>query len=128
MKIKEKLNQVRMFERQIRSLKCRIENYNQHKNLLEVSLDFCSGIDYCITNTTDIINNIFIKRGDAEILISKIIDADVKFVLEKYFLHDCETKEIAIEMGYCSRHIDRLLENGLLELEKIISLEENDIF
>jgi len=46
-----------------------------------------------------------------------VIDVDIRNTLGKHFLEGMQAKEIAIEMRYSPRHIERWIEVGVAEIK-----------
>jgi len=93
----------------------RRDYYKKQKYFFEFSLDDTTGIDDCIEAVSQIINDLFKNRAKIEKALSKINDVERRFVLEKHFLHDMSTDDLAEEIGYSKRQIERIIEIGILE-------------
>ena len=109
------LSQTKKFDIQLDRIMMRRDYYKKQKYFFEFSLDDTTGIDDCIEAVSQIINDLFKNRAKIEKALSKINDVERRFVLEKHFLHDMSTDDLAEEIGYSKRQIERIIEIGILE-------------
>jgi len=120
--IREWLNQIRYFDKQIELIKKRHSTYNKHRKLLmEMASEFADGINLCTRITEQRINTLFRLRGQVEQIIAQIKCINKRLTLESYFLNDKTTAEIAQDEYFSKRHIERLLEDGIKEVEIMMS-------
>jgi len=120
--VKEWLNQTRHFNKQIELIKIRQSNYYEHRDLLmEVSCEFTDGINLCMNTIESRINSLFNVRGQIEQMMAQVTDINKRIALESYFLNDKSIAEIAQEEYYSKRHVERLLEDGIKEIEMMLT-------
>jgi len=122
MNIKEWLSQTKQFDRQIELIKVRQTSYVEHRSLLaEIALEFTDGINQCIKSIEQRVNSLFDMRRQIEHVIARVMDVNKRITLESYFLNDKSITEIAEEKFFSKRHIERLLEEGMKEVEMMLS-------
>ena len=77
----------------------------------------CRNLEHEIDRDTDHLCNV---RGEVESVLSELEDPRLSSLLEMRYLRGRSVAEVARSSGYCRRHTNRLLREGLLRVDRIL--------
>ena len=87
---------------------------------MDVTLEFTDSINACMEMIERRIDGLFCLRGQIEQTIAQVTCVTKRITLESYFLNDKSITEIAQDEYFSKRHIERILEEGIKEIEMIL--------